>query len=279
MATASDRDITAKICSALGAQLGDLFQCETAGERVQISTPFLMPDGHQVNLYWRETRDGQVISDLGDTYGWLFVNGAYEELTPAQDAAYDAACSTYGVERLGVTLLARTGDGQLADAVIRLGQAITMVSHTLDVGQQPAPAAAKRPAGLTAKRIVNVIQMNRSHGWRYDRNVKMDGQHGHNWQLDFMVKTPRQNAALIALHGRKHPGPQRRAIEHAFTAFSDLGPTLSKRSTPVSPISVIDDNDVNWYREPVELLDRVSEVVWLSEPDSLASAIAGRRNA
>ena len=143
MATTGNQDITAAVCPRLRSQLGDLFQCETAGERVQIRTPFLMPDGHHINLYWRDTRKGQVVSDLGDTYGWLFVNGAYDELTPAQDAAYDAACSTYEVERLGATLLARIDEGQLADAVIRLGQAITMVSHTLDIGQQPMPAAAK----------------------------------------------------------------------------------------------------------------------------------------
>ena len=137
-------DMKAEIPSVLRSQMGNLFECQLAGERVQISTPFLLPDGHQVNLYWRETDRGQVISDLGDTYGWLFVNGAYDELTPEQEAAYDAACSTYGVERFGVALLARVAEGQLADAVIRLGQAITMVSQTLDVGRQkPCPPHSK----------------------------------------------------------------------------------------------------------------------------------------
>lgn len=273
MATASDRDINTKICSALCSQLGDLFQCEVAGERVQIGTPFLMPDGHQIDLYWRDTRKGQVVSDLGDTYGWLFVNGAYDELTPAQDAAYNAACSAYGVERFGVTLLVRIDDGQLADAVIRLGQAITMVSHTLDVGEQPGPATAESPASLTANRIATVIKQRRSHGWTYQRKVKIDGQYGQDWRMDFMVRTPRQDAALMALHARKHRGWQRRAIEHVFTVFSDLAPILAKHSAPVSRISVIDNNDVGWYMEPIELLADVSKVVWLSNPDSLLAAI------
>ena len=274
MATANDRDMTAKICSALRSQLGVLFQCEAAGERVQISTPFLMPDGHQVDLYWRETRDGQVISDLGDTYGWLFVNGAYEELTPAQDAAYDAACSAYGVERLGVTLLARIGDGQLADAVIRLGQAITMVSHTLDVGQPSTKKVSETEK--TAARIVSVIRPLRNIGWRYRRSYKMAGRDNRDWKMDFMVNTPERDAALMALHARKRPGRQRRAIEHVFTLFSDLEPTLMKSPNPIKAIAVIDDTEVSWHDEPIELLTRVSEVVWLSEPDSLVSAIAVR---
>lgn len=274
MATTSDRDIAAKICSALRSQLGDLFRCEAAGERVRISTPFLMPDGHQVDLYWRETRDGQVISDLGDTYGWLFINGAYEELTAAQDAAYDDACSTYGVERLGVTLLARICDGQITDAVIRLGQAITMVSHTLDVGQ-PSSKKVSEPE-KTAARIVSIIKPFRSRGWDYRRSYKMAGRDNRDWKMDFMVYTPERDAALMALHARKHHGPRRNAIEHVFTVFSDLEPTLTKSPSLIKAVSVIDDSEVSWYREPVELLDRVSEVVWLSEPDSLASAIAGR---
>lgn len=314
MATAIDRDITATICSSLRSQLGNLFECEPAGERVQIRTPFLMPDGHQIDLYWRETHRGQVVSDLGDTYGWLFVNGAHDELTPEQGAAYDAACIAYRVERLGVALMARVAEGELADTVIRLGQAITMVSHTLDVGRHLTPALAERPthftldfgsrepmpvaaemaaplafsaarqsvsaavekpAILTANRIIDVIQKRSGLNWEYERNVMMEGQHSRGWEVDFMVYTPRRDAALIALYGRKHRGWQRKAIEHAFTVFSDLALTLSEHSTPVSPISVIDDNDVNWYSEPIELLADVSEVVWLSSPDSLAAAIAG----
>ena len=268
-------DVKAEIPAVLRSQMGNLFECEPAGERVQISTPFLMPDGHQVDLYWRETPRGQVVSDLGDTYGWLFVNGAYDELTSEQDAAYETACVAYDLERSGVALLARVTEGELADAVIRLGQAVTMVSHTLDVGQQTTASAAEKPADLTANRIAQVIQQHRGHGWRYQRKVKMAGQHGRDWQLDFMVHTPKRRAALIALYARKYPGHQRRAIANAFTVFSDLAPTLSEHPTPVSPISVIDDNDVDWYREPIGLLSRVSKVVWLSSPDSLAAAIAG----
>lgn len=273
MATTGNRDITAAVCSRLLSQLGELFQCELAGERVQIRTPFLMPDGHQVDLYWRHTDRGEVISDLGDTYGWLFVNGAHDELTTEQDATYNAVCSAYGVERLGVTLLAHIDEGQLADAVIRLGQAITMVSHTLDIGQKPIPATAESPAKLTSNRIVTVIKQRRNHGWTYQRKVKINGQYGQDWQMDFMVKTPHQRAALMALHGRKHRGWQRRAIEHVFTVFTDLAPILAKSPTPVRPVSVIDDNDVNWYTEPVELLADVSKVVWLSDPDNLLAAI------
>ena len=294
-------DMTTEICRSLHSQLGSMFECITAGDRVQIRTPFVLPDGHQIDVYWRDTPWGQVVSDLGDTYGWIFVSGAYDRLTPKQNEAYDAACSAYGVERLEEAILARVSDGGLADAVVRLAQAITTVSHTLDVGEQPAEAFTEdtgkqittvghtldfdlRPAEvfevstgntarqITANRIAATIEKNQ---WDYKRNIKLMGRTKYSWNLDYFVYTKRRDAALMALHGRKYAGWQRRAIEHAFTVFSDLAPLLGEQGLPVKAISVIDDNDVDWYNEPIELLAEVSEVVRLSNPDSLVAAIDG----
>ena len=291
-------DMTTEICRSLHSQLGSMFECITAGDRVQIRTPFVLPDGHQIDVYWRDTPWGQVVSDLGDTYGWIFVNGAYDRLTPKQDEAYYAACSAYGVERFEEAILARVSDGGLADAVVRLAQAITTVSNTLDVGEQPADVFTEnttrqiatvghtldfnpRPAGastgntarqITASRIAATIE---KYQWDYKRNIKLTGRTKYSWNLDYFVHTKRQDAALMALHGRKYAGWQRRAIEHAFTVFSDLAPVLREQGLPLKAISVIDDNDVHWYNEPIELLSEVSEIVHLSVPDGLATAIAG----
>ena len=266
-------DMTTEICRSLHSQLGSMFECITAGDRVQIRTPFVLPDGHQIDVYWRDTPWGQVVSDLGDTYGWIFVNGAYDRLTPKQNEAYYAACSAYGVERFEEAILARVSDGGLADAVVRLAQAITTVSHTLDVGEQRAEVFTENTARqITARRIAATIEKYR---WDYKRNMKFTGRTKYSWNLDYFVHTKRQDAALMALHGRKSAGWQRRAIEHAFTVFSDLAPMLGEQGLPVKAISVIDDNDVHWYNEPIELLSGVSEVVRLSVPNGLATAIAG----
>ena len=55
-----------------------------------------------------------------------------------QNQAYDDACSTYGVERRDGILRAYVVDGKLADSVVRLAQAITAISQSVDVGQQLA---------------------------------------------------------------------------------------------------------------------------------------------
>ncbi len=143
-------DMTTAICQSLHSQIGALFECVDTGERVRIETPFVLPDGHQIDVYWRDTPWGQVVSDLGDTYGWLFVN------------------------------------------VIRLAQAITTVSHTLDVGQQPAPALAESsPNPNTADRITAVIK---KHGWPYKRKATLPGRRNLKWQLDFVVQPPSEKS-------------------------------------------------------------------------------------
>lgn len=275
MGIADAGGITPNICVVLRSQLGALFECEQAGERVQIRTPFIFPDGDLIDLYWRETPQGQVVSDLGDTRGWLFISGGNAQLTRRQLQAYDDACSTYDIERLDSVLLARVADGNLADAVVRLVQAITAVSQVLDL--KPAQETVKTSARqITVKRITTTLQKYRGHGWRYQENCQMAGWSNQDWKLDFMVRTPEQDAALFALHGRKHTGWQWRAIEHAFTAFSDLVPTLNEMHKPTRAVSVIDDLDVHWDDEPIELLNSVSAVVRLSDPESLPQAIAGR---
>lgn len=95
----------------------------------------MFPDRDIIDLYLQNTESGQIITDLGDTYGWLFINGANEELTSKQEQTYNEACTVYGVERQNGTLFIRVVNDNLIDPVIRLAQTITVVSHALDVGQ------------------------------------------------------------------------------------------------------------------------------------------------
>ena len=266
MDTPSDGRIATEFCASLHLQLGSMFECRPAGERVQIRTPFAYPDGDLIDLYWRDTPKGQVISDLGDTYGWLFLNGAHDKLTSKQNQAYDDACLTYGVERRDGLLLTYVMDDNLAGAVIRLAQAITMVSHTVDVGQQP-PIPSKE---ITANRIIKAFEI---YNLPYRRNVRLRDLSAVEWTVDFAVRSPQRNVALMALHGRRHYGWQRRAIEHAYTAFSALAPAWKREVIRHEPLSVIDDTDVEWNREPIAMLREVSEVVYLSDPRQLTAAI------
>ena len=114
----------------LGRQLGKGYICDPLENYVRIVTPVLLPDGHNVQLYWRAAPPGAVLSDLGDAYEWLCINcvNLDAKLTAAQEAAYRKAAAAYSVEyRDGALCVAVADDRQLADAVQRLAQAVAMV--------------------------------------------------------------------------------------------------------------------------------------------------------
>ena len=119
-----------KVKRTLRRQLGEGFSCDPLESYVRIVTPVLLPDGHNVQLYWRAAPPGAVLSDLGDAYEWLCINcvNLDARLTAAQEAAYHKAAAAYGVAyRDGALCVAVADDRQLADAVRRLAQAVAKV--------------------------------------------------------------------------------------------------------------------------------------------------------
>ena len=130
-----------ELCQQLQDELGPLFKCTDMKRdgKVKIQTPFLMPDGDIIDLYWSTDSFGDIVSDWGDTAGWLFVTGKDRwSMKEQRDAVYAAACEMYYVQREDGMMQARVSDGCSAvQAVVKLAQAITAVGFALDVGQQP----------------------------------------------------------------------------------------------------------------------------------------------
>ena len=67
----------------LQLQLGQRYTCKWLNKRVpnskiQVSTPFTLPDGTVIDVYVSEISQSRneaiVLSDLGETAGWLWVN-------------------------------------------------------------------------------------------------------------------------------------------------------------------------------------------------------------
>jgi hypothetical protein len=66
----------------LQLQLGQGYTCKWVknNTRIQVSTPFTLPDGAVINVYVSEISqqrdEGIVLSDLGETVGWLWVTNS-----------------------------------------------------------------------------------------------------------------------------------------------------------------------------------------------------------
>lgn len=60
-----------------------LYDCEDGPNgTIAIPTPFIFPNGDLLDLVVEQTPDGLVVSDLGETWGWLFRTSGIDDLTP-----------------------------------------------------------------------------------------------------------------------------------------------------------------------------------------------------
>ena len=60
-----------KHCDNLAGELGELFTCVITERHAKIRTPFLYPDGDNIDLFVTEKDGSLVVSDLGETLRWL----------------------------------------------------------------------------------------------------------------------------------------------------------------------------------------------------------------
>ena len=65
--------------------IAGLYDCEDdQNGSITIETPFIFPNGDLLDLSVEQTSDGFVVSDLGETCGWLFRVSGIDNLTPAR---------------------------------------------------------------------------------------------------------------------------------------------------------------------------------------------------
>ena len=128
--TTSTTDAIDEIRPAVRHQLGSRYICRPMGEKVGIVTPFLLPDGHNIQLLLRDTPQGAMLYDDDSIDQWFaanFVDGL-ALLDGMGDAVYARAAAAYGVAyQDGALCVAVADDRQLPDAVRRLAQAVAMV--------------------------------------------------------------------------------------------------------------------------------------------------------
>ncbi len=119
------RDAILELAQGLGA----LFVCAEHGAYCRVRTPYLYPDGDNIDLFCKSHGDVVTVSDLGETTRWLRMQTLSPRRSPKQRSLLEDACLTHGVEFYKGMLQARCRpqDG-FAAVVIRLAQAALRVS-------------------------------------------------------------------------------------------------------------------------------------------------------
>src|SRR6266702_2042053 len=52
-------------------KIGNLFTYSPSNQYIRIRTPFIYPDGDVIDLFYKEDGEYVILSDLGETLGWL----------------------------------------------------------------------------------------------------------------------------------------------------------------------------------------------------------------
>ena len=119
-----------ELCESLRDSLSALFECTSAPHgSVRVRTPFMYPDGDIVDVFVEERGGESVVTDYGESLGWLQMQSVRDQLTGNQRQMVEDVCLTLGVELDRGQLTLRCANAlALSDAIHRLGQAAVRVS-------------------------------------------------------------------------------------------------------------------------------------------------------
>jgi len=251
------------ICAAFSDGLGQLFTCTPHGEYQRIRTPYLYPDGDNIDVFCKPQGDLVLVSDLGETTRWLRMQTVSPKRSPKQKALIQDACSTHGVEFYRGMLLARCRAGEaLSAVVVRVSQAALRVSDLWFTFRT-------RSVESVTDEVADFL-MERE--FRFERAEKLTGRSGKVWSPDFHVRTLHRSSLVYVLSTGSRSAA-RAIVNQVHTAFYDLnhfvvGPEALKF------ISLFDDTADVWSDEDFRLAEQLSSVTRWSQPDEFADVLA-----
>ena len=254
---------TADLCTDLQRGLGELFSCAPQGEFQRVRTPYLYPDGDNIDLFVKT--DGEVISvsDLGETLRWLRSQTLSPRRSPKQNALIADACLTHGVELYKGMLLARCRAGDsLANVTMRVAQACLRVSDLwFTFRTRAVESVTDEVADFLSERQFN-----------FEQGAKLAGRSGRGWTVDFHVRTPSRSSLVYVLSTGSRSAA-RSVAEHVLAAWYDLN-NLSAGPEALRFVSLFDDTADVWTAEDFRLVEGLSTITRWSQPDEFAEVLA-----
>ena len=241
-------------CEILENELGALFVCSEHGEYQRIRTPFLYPDGDNIDVFCKFQGDTVAVSDLGETTRWLRMQTVAARRSPKQQALIEDACQNHGVEFFRGMLVARCRPGDsLAAVVTRLAQAFLRVSDVwFTYRTRSVQSVGDEVADFLGER-----------GVPFDRGERLVGRSGRAWLVDFHVRTPRRSS-LVCVLATGNRSAARGVVEHVLAAWY----TQPRRGQSLQHIERIDVHD------PLDAFGRFEVAGRLPDDGSQAVAVA-----
>lgn len=250
------------LCQGFNEGVAALFDCQPHGEYQRIRTPYLYPDGDNIDIFCKPQGDVTLVSDLGETSRWLRMQTVAPRRSPKQKALIEDVCETHGVEFYKGMLMARCRQGdQLSAVVFRVAQAALRVSDLWFTFRT-------RSVESVTDEVADFLN---EHELHFDRGEKLAGRSGKAWTPDFHVRAVQRSSLVYVLStGSRSAG--RNIVNHVHTAFSDLN-HLAVGPEALRFVSLFDDTADVWSEEDFRLAEQLSTVTRWSQPDEFAEIL------
>ena len=252
------------ICKSLKEGVGELFSCTMHGDFERIRTPFLYPDGDNIDLFCKH-EDGLItVTDLAETVRWLRMqSGSVSARTIKQRQLIADACLTHGVEFYRGMILGRCHPGDsLSMVVTRVAQAALRVSDLWFTFKT-------RTVESITDEVSDVLNERKMPFTRYE---KLAGRSGSSWTIDFHVRNPRRSS-LVCVLKTANRSSARPIVDHAVAIWHDLN-HLAAGPEALSFVSLFDDTSDVWSNEDFNLLESLSTITRWSRPDEFITALS-----
>jgi hypothetical protein len=245
---------------ALG--LGELYSCSPHGEYQRIRTPYLYPDGDNIDLFYRTEGEIATITDLAETGRWLRMQTVSQRRSAKQRQLIEDICLTHGVEYYRGMLVARCRPGDaLAAVVTRVVQAALRVSDLwFTFRTRAVESITDEVADFLVEREL-----------AFDRTEKLLGRSGRGWNVDFHVRTA-NNSSLVYVLSTGNRSAAHAISEHVVAAWYDLNQLVAGPEA-LRFVSLFDDTMDVWNDEDYQLVSGLSTVARWSRPDEFASLL------
>ena len=250
------------ICKAIQSSIGEQFACTEHNDYLRIRTPYLYPDGDNIDLFCKVEGDTVTVTDLAETAGWLCMQSSASRRSLKQNRLIDDICMTHGVEfKRGMLLAHCRESGELSATVTRVAQAALRVSDLWFTFQN-------RAVESVADEVADYLT---GCALEYERPKKLIGRSMTSWTVDFHVQAPARSSLIYVL-STGNRSAARRVTDHVVAAWFDLS-HLAAPPKKLRFVSLFDDAAGFWDKKDFNRAEQLSAVALWSRRDAFAEML------
>jgi hypothetical protein len=251
------------ICKAIQEEIGELFTCSERGDYYRVRTPYLYPDGDNIDLFCEVTGDTVTVTDLAETTGWLRTQSIATRRSPNQNRLIGDICTTHGVEFYRGMLQARCRVGDdLSGVFTRVAQAALRVSDL---------SFTFRYRGSESV-TTDVAEFLADHRLEYERAQRLSGRSLRVWNVDFHVRAIERSSLVYVLSTGSRAAANR-ITDHVVAAWYDLS-HYAIGPEGLQFISLFDDTADVWADEAFRRVEDLSKIARWSSPDEFIGILS-----